>query len=303
MATHKALGRGLEALFTAHQGAVRDFYLPTEGKTAVEIHNEVKELALESIKPNRHQPRAQFDPTALEELAESIKIHGLAQPLVVTELAAAGEYELIVGERRLRAAKMAGLTHVPCIIKKVTNRERLELALVENIQRQDLNAMEEAMAIDNLMKEYSLTQEEVSIALGQSRSSVANLLRYLRLHEKVQEAIRGGQISEGHAKVLAGVPEHTEQLRLLERIISDNLSVRDLEALVTIAKPQKKAGLPSPAERSVSPEIRRYEEDFQRVLGRRVEIQSTGKKGWLRFAFYSPWDLDILCKRLGLIKE
>ena len=301
MAAHKALGRGLEALFSAHQ-STKEFRLPVDRVVTVQGKNDIRELAIDSIKPNRHQPRAYFDQTALEELAESIKIHGLAQPLIVTETPTPGEFELVVGERRLRASKLAGLTHVPCIVKKMTNRERLELALIENIQRQDLNAMEEAVAMDSLMKEFSLTQEEVAVALGKSRSAVANVLRFLRLHENIQGAIRSGQISEGHAKCLAGVQEHSEQLRLLDKIIGDNLSVRDLEALISSTKPEKKSHDAAEA-RVISPEIKHYEEEFQRVLGRRVEIQTTGKKGWLRFAFYSPWDLDILCKRLGLIKE
>src|SRR5581483_6466986 len=168
---------------------------------------------LASIKPNRHQPRTHFDPAALEELATSIKSHGLAQALLVTETGLPGEYELVAGERRLRAARMAGLSTVPCVVKKLSNRQRFEVALVENIQREDLNALEEAVALDGLMREYGLTQEDVAGAIGKSRSAVANVLRFLKLHENVQAALRGGTISEGHAKCLAGVTEHSEQLR------------------------------------------------------------------------------------------
>ena len=210
-----------------------------------------------------------------------------------------GEYELVVGERRLRASRMAGLATVPCVVKKQSTRERLEVALDEDLQREDLNAFEEALAIESLMREYTLTQEEVATALGKSRSAVANVLRLLKLHENVQSSLRSGQISEGHAKVLAGLAEHSEQLRFLEKILNESLSVRDLESWLSESKPKRKSSSVS----IVPPlaEVKKYEEDFQRILGRRVEIDSKGKKGWIRFAFYSPWDLELLCKKLGLL--
>lgn len=300
MAQHKALGRGLEALFSASKQSTP----PAKGAGSVEIterNHDIRDIDIAKIQPNRHQPRTTFAPEALEELAESIKLHGIAQPLVVTEKPGEGQFELVMGERRLRAAKLAGLTKVPCVVKSMSHRERFELALIENIQREDLNAMEEATALDGLMKEFNLTQEQVAMALGKSRSTIANVLRFLRLHENVQAALRSGQITEGHAKCLAGISEHSEQLRLLGKIIDEGLSVRDLEALLS-SKSEAKESAPKAPERVRSAEVKKYEEEFQRVLGRRVEIQTSGKKGWLRFAFYSPWDLDILCKRLNLIK-
>jgi ParB family chromosome partitioning protein len=165
-----------------------------------------------------------------------------------------------------------------------------------------LNALEEALAIDGLMKEFNLTQEQAAVALGKSRSGVANVLRYLRLHDDVQSALRSGEITEGHAKILAGVSEHSVQLQLLQKVLSKKLSVRDLEALIQNENVPTK-GKKTAQRREPPAEIKRYEEEFQRVLGRRVEIQNSGKKGWMKFAFYSPWDLDILCKRLGLIKD
>jgi ParB family chromosome partitioning protein len=293
MAGHKALGRGLDALFNSNPQRATGAP-PAASATP---GTDVREISVAAIKPNRHQPRTEFDPAALEELAASIKAHGLAQALLVTESAVPGEYELVAGERRLRASKMAGLTTVPCIVRKLSNRERFEVALVENIQRQDLNALEEAVALDGLMREYSLTQEDVANAIGKSRSAVANTLRLLRLHEHVQNAIRSGQISEGHAKVLAGVPEHAEQLRLLELIIANNLSVRELEALVSGNKPARKV---AKAETPQAADVRRYEEALQRTLGRKVELKTNGTKGHLRIEFYSPTDLDDLCQRLGL---
>ena len=293
MAGHKALGRGLDALFNSNPNRATPAPLPTVAATAPGV----REISVDNIKPNRHQPRTHFDSAALEELASSIRTHGLAQALLVTESAVAGEFELVAGERRLRASKMAGLTTVPCVVRKFSARERFEVALVENIQREDLNALEEAVALDGLMREYSLTQEDVATAIGKSRSAVANTLRLLRLHFQVQDALRSGTISEGHAKVLAGVAEDSEQLRLLGLIVSGSLSVRQLEALVARERPVPKG---ERAEKPVLPEVRRYEEALQHSLGRRVELKTNGTKGQLRIDFYSPSDLDELCQRFGL---
>ena len=299
---HKALGRGLNALFTETKSSSKIEASAAVSETASAANaataNTVRELPINNIKPNRHQPRTDFDEAALLDLSQSIKVHGLAQPLVVTETAS-NEYELVVGERRLRASKLAGLATVPCLIKKMSNRERFELALVENIQRQDLNALEEAIAMDGLMREFNLTQEQVTEALGKSRSAVANLLRFLKLHEDVQIALRAGVITEGHAKILAGLPEHSDQLRLLEKVTKENWSVRQLENWMASSQTKKKVRSSEAAPQI--PEAKKFEEDFQRILARRVEIQTDGKKGWLRFAFYSPWDLELLCKKLGLL--
>jgi len=295
---HNALGRGLNALFSQSKPPSADPSIPASASTLYHP-NEVKDISVGMIKPNRHQPRTSFDEESLKELADSIKLHGLAQPLIVTETPVSGEYELVAGERRLRAAKMAAMATVPCLVKKLSNRERFELALVENLQRQDLNAYEEAVALDGLMKEFNLTQEEAAEAVGKSRSTVANVLRFLKLHESVQSSLRGGAITEGHAKVLAGIPEHAEQLRWLEEIIHQTLTVRELENLLAKGKIKKKGG--ATPETQKFGEIMKFEEEFQRLLGRRVEIQSKGKKGWLRFAFYSPWDFEVLCQKLGLL--
>lgn len=287
---HKALGRGLEALFSANAAK-------PAAPTAVNTENLVLNISVDKIRPNRHQPRTYFDLEALEELAQSIRQHGLAQPLLVTETATPGEYELVAGERRLRASKLAGLTAVPCTVKKLSNRDRFEVALIENLQRQDLNALEEAVALDGLMREYNLTQEDVGQAIGKSRSAVANVLRLLKLHEDVQAALRAGSITEGHAKCLAGITEHAEQLRLLEKIIAEQLSVRQLETVLAAREDRK---LAIPKVKTVPIEVQQYQERLQRALGRKVELQTNGKKGWLKFEFYTPEDLDELCQKLGL---
>ncbi|MCG3204443.1 MAG: Stage 0 sporulation protein J [Elusimicrobia bacterium] len=300
MAAHKALGRGLEALFSSHPSRPKQEVQDSPEKTSLKGASgpHVREIPVGNIKPNRHQPRTEFDQEALAELAQSIRSHGLAQPLLVTESGTPGEYELVAGERRLRASKMAGLASVPCTIRSLTNRQRFEVALVENLQREDLNALEEATALDGLMKEYDLTQEDVANAIGKSRSTVANILRLLRLHADVQAAVRAGSITEGHAKCLAGLSEHTEQLQWLVKIIEDHLSVRDLESLLSEQPSQKKSN--SNRLKQVLPEVLKYQEELQRQLSRRVEIQTNGKKGWLKFEFYNPEDLDVLLKKMGL---
>jgi ParB family chromosome partitioning protein len=296
-AGHKALGRGLEALFSANAKTPVPASASSNGAPAVnEPENLVREISVDKIRPNRHQPRTHFDESALAELSQSIKQHGLAQPLLVTETAVPGEYELVAGERRLRASKLAGLSVVPCSIKKMSNRERFEVALIENLQRQDLNALEEAVALDGLMREYTLTQEDVAQAIGKSRSAVANVLRLLKLHEDVQSALRSGTISEGHAKCLAGVAEHAEQLRLLGKITAEQLSVRQLEALIG-ARPERKAVASA---KQVPLEVQKVQENLQRVLGRRVDLQTNGKKGWVKMEFYTPEDLEQLCAKLGV---
>lgn len=299
MAGHKALGRGLEALFSSNPSRSKSEAAIMNGVTGGGApSNSLREIPVGNIKPNRHQPRTEFDEEALKELAQSIRSHGLAQPLLVTETTMSGEFELVAGERRLRASRMAGLATVPCTIRKFSNRERFEVALIENLQREDLNALEEAAALDGLMKEYNLTQEEVASAIGKSRSTVANILRLLRLHEDVQAAVRSGSITEGHAKCLAGISEHSEQLRLLAKIIDDHLTVRDLEALLSENPSVKKSG--AGKTKPVVPEVQKIQDDLQRLLARRVEIQSKGKKGWLKLEFYTPEDLEVLCKKLGL---
>jgi ParB family chromosome partitioning protein len=300
MSNRKSLGRGLDALFGGNPSRTPAPAAPAAAPTAAPVAESelpVRDIPVDKIRPNRHQPRTEFDETALQELADSIRVHGLAQPVMVTETSEAGQFELVVGERRWRAAKLAGLEKIPCSVKKLSNRERWEIALIENIQRQDLNAIEEAVALNGLMQEFNLTQDQVATGIGKSRSAVANMLRLLRLHEDVQSAVRQGKITEGHAKVLAGVSEHAEQLRLLQKIVAEEMSVRDLEAFLSNARAKKPEAEAKPVS---SPEVKQYEEALQRNLGRKVEIQAKGAKGWVRFAFYSPEDLDTLCRQLGL---
>jgi ParB family chromosome partitioning protein len=285
----KGLGRGLDALLK-------------QADTGAAGREGVMRLPTDKIRPNRYQPRTTFAAEALQDLADSIKTHGLAQPLLVSPSAVPGEYELVAGERRLRASKMAGLTEVPCVVRTVTERERHELSLVENIQRQDLNALEEAESLRRLMKEFSVTQEEVAKALGRSRSAVANKLRLLDLPDEVRSALGEGLITEGHARAILGVEEDGRREELSRRVLREKLTVRDVEKLVSDWAGAARSGkLRTPKKKDA--DIRHLEEDLQKSLGRKVEIQSRGTKGWMRLAFYSIDDLQVLIRQLKKAKD
>jgi ParB family chromosome partitioning protein len=284
---HKALGRGLEALLKP--GMVTNAAVGAGGGIR---------LAVDKIRPNRHQPRTRFTPESLADLAESIKIHGLAQPLLVSPSAVPGEYELVAGERRLRAARMAGLVEVPCMVRSVTDRERRELSLIENIQREDLNPIEEAESLRNLMEEAGLTQEDISRRMGKSRSAVANKLRLLDLPQMLRNALMENLLTEGHARALLGLADRARQEALGKRVVQEKLTVREVERLVANGAGATRSGR-APAAKRKNPDVRHLEEELQSHLGRRVVVDARGKnKGWLRLEFYSLDDLDVLLRQL-----
>ena len=288
MSKKRALGKGLGALIPVVEEGER----PAGG---------AREALVDDIAPNPRQPRQNFDPEALRELAASIKEHGLIQPLIVSEARGgdtpACKYVLIAGERRLEAARQAGLHRVPVIVKEATPQQMLELALVENIQRADLNPIEEALAFQQLADEFGLTQLEIAAQVGKGRVSVANALRLLRLPDFVKDALVGGQISEGHARALLGLQDDLDALKLvLKRIIGQRLSVRQTEELVR----RLAAGAPpSPkATRTVSAETRKLEEAFARSLGTKVNLTRSKKGGRLTIHFYSEEELGSLYELL-----
>ena len=258
------------------------------------------QVALDDIAPNPHQPRRSIDARELEELAASIREHGLLQPLVVAPLSpdapgAGARYQLIAGERRLQAARMAGLTQVPVVIKDVTSRELLELALVENIQRADLNALEEAAAYQQLVQEFGLTQEEVARRVGRSRTTITNALRLLRLPEEIKEALRSGRISEGHARAILGLEDAADQLAVLRAVEKRALSVRQTEELVRrlASATQAPAEAPQP-----SPQTRALEDAFRTALGTRVTLSRGERGGRLVVYFYSDEELQSIYERI-----
>jgi ParB family chromosome partitioning protein len=295
MATRKSgLGRGLSALIPEGEPAARDERVP------------VTEVPIGDVVPNPKQPRTVMDPAKLQELSDSILTYGIIQPILVTEeVGQDGQpvYQLIAGERRLRAAKAAGLTTVPVTIRQTTSQELLEIAIVENIQRADLNPLEEAVAYERLREEFGLTQAQVAERVGKSRTAVANLLRLLDLPIEVRAAISSGEISEGHARALLGLPDEARQVQLLERVIKDGLNVRDTERIVREwAGKTARASKPKSADRSdrgAETITQGFAEALQRSLGTKVGLRRSAKgKGTLTIHFYNDEDLTGILERL-----
>ena len=277
-----ALGKGLGALIpdieTEHEIKKDYFYCDTD-----------------LIRPNRFQPRRQFSAENLAELSESIKTQGILQPLLVRQDKTG--YELITGERRLRAAKRAGLSQVPVLIKRVNDDKLLEMAIVENIQREDLNPIEEAEAYHRLISQLKLTQDQASARVGKSRSAVANFLRLRQLPDQIKAGITDGTLSMGHARALLGAETSAQQLAAWRSVVSKKLSVRETEALVKRLRAEKKKPRVS-ENRSEQIHLSRLAEDLSRHFGTKIMIKKHGQKGKVEIEFYSNDDLDRLIHRL-----
>lgn len=268
-------------------------FVPVAGAPISPSANALSEVPLGSIVPNPHQPRLHFDEAKLTELADSIKEHGILQPLVVTKQGD-NQYELIAGERRFQAAKRIGLATVPVVIRDVTEQQKLELAIIENIQRHNLNPIEEAKAYLRLVDEFNLPQEKVAEKMSKSRSSVANTLRLLNLPVEIQRAVAEGKISEGHAKALLAI-ENPEKLRaVFDLIIKEELTVRETE--LKVRSVSVKPHIRSTA--VLQPELLERTEHLTQILGTKVKIAPSGKGGKVIIEYYAPEDLDGLLKRL-----
>jgi len=274
------LGKGLDALIPF---ALEETTAP-HGVTEVEIT---------AITPNPHQPRSAIRDQDLVELAASIEEHGIIQPLVVTKVA--GGYQLVAGERRWRAARLAGLSAVPVVVKDVVPREMLELALVENVQRSDLNPLEEATAYRQLVEEFGLTQEQLARRVGKSRVAVSNTMRLLKASRPVQKALLEEKISEGHARALLGLERAELQETALNTVLRKGLSVRQTEDLVRRLQEGRRPPRPAPAS---SPETKALEAEFREALGTKVTLKRSGMKGRLVIHFYSDEELDALYDRI-----
>jgi ParB family chromosome partitioning protein len=276
------LGKGLGALIPTAEGEVE---VTAQG---------VIEVPLASITPNPHQPRSSIRDQDLVELAASIQEHGIIQPLIVTK--SPNGYQLIAGERRWRAARLAGLSDVPVVIKDVAPREMLELALVENLQRADLNSLEEAIAYHQLTEEFGLTQEQVARRIGKSRVAVSNTMRLLKAAPTVQEALTADKISEGHARALMGLEQTEAQEAALKTVLKQELNVRQTEELVRrLIGVQHKEAKPTP---EVSPQTRALEASFRQALGTKVQLVRGDKGGRVVIHFYSDEELDALYERI-----
>jgi len=275
----RALGKGL--------GALLPELSENEG-------SRVRQIPVADIEPNPFQPRMNLDEAGIEELKRSIQEKGVIQPIVVRKLEG-GRYQIVIGERRWRAVKEAGMETIPAIVREVSSTEEMiELALVENIQREDLNPIDEANAYRVLMEECHLTQEEVAQRVGKDRSTIANLLRLLKLPDEVQERILDGELSMGHARALLALDDPQEQVQLCREIIKNGWSVRKVEQVVRARRTAKQEKSP----RDKDPILRDIEEGLQRALGTAVRIVRGGKKGKIEIEFYSDRDLERLVSLL-----
>ncbi len=274
----QALGRGLAALIpqrASHTGG------------SIEI-------ALDRIRENPRQPRVRMDPDALATLAASIREHGVIQPVLVTETI--DGYQLVAGERRVRAARLAGLERIPAVVRQLADREQLELALVENLQREDLDPLESARAYQQLIGEFGFTQERLAERVGRARSSVANTLRLLELHPAVQAAVAAGTITEGHGRAIGGLPPEM-QGRVLGTVVEGDLSVRQSEELVRrLREPRPDSAHAAP--RTPDPDLERVEEDLRRALGTKVRLARSRRGGRIVIEYYSDEELGRLYERL-----
>mgnify|MGYP004644779855 FL=1 len=286
MASQKGLGKGLGAL-------LGDF---DEGS---QEENGLKKLPLHKIEPNPDQPRRDFDPEELEELAESIRTHGVIQPLTVREMPN-GYYQIIAGERRWRASRLAGLEEIPTVIIEADDKKAMELALIENLQRSDLNPVEEANGYDSLIREYGLTQEEAAARVGKSRPAVANALRLLSLCEGVLDKVRSGELTAGHARAILQLKSEKKQLEAAQKISALGLSVRQAEMLCKNMTREPEKQPPIVLEVNYVAEC---EKNLSKHLGRGVKIVNGKRKGHFELEFYGQDDLQVLLDALMKIQK
>lgn len=277
----RGLGKGLDALIP--------------GGFQPESPGGMQQVPIIAIAPNPSQPRSEINNEGLEELAKSILEHGILQPLILSKSASDNQYTLIAGERRLRAAEMAGLKSIPAIIRNVTEQERLEIALIENIQRENLTPLEAALAYQQLSDEFNLSHEDISRKVGKSRTAITNTLRLLKLPDNVQLALHSGKISEGHARTLLGLPSKKSQIAVLQTILKNGLNVRQTEELVrkfSGQKPKVKNG-----RKAVSPEVKSLEDQLRTLLGTKVTLNHGKKGGTVVIHYYSEEELNALIDR------
>jgi len=286
MAKRGGLGTNLDALIP----------LTVNNNDVQEVVGAQDEIDINLIDPNPRQPRTVFDQEALQELVASIKEIGILQPPVVRIVGA--RYELIMGERRLRAAKLAGLKQIPVIIRQTPNNELLREALIENIHRSQLNALEEGAAYSQLLNDFNCTQEELAQKLGRSRSVITNMMRLLNLPTSVQQKVAAGTISAGHARALLGLSDSSAIEKLANRIVAEGLSVRSVEEIIAISKPSSKKSKSSGGKKE-SPELKELGEQLGDVLDTRVKIQSSGGKGEIIVEYSGAEDLKRLVKLIS----
>lgn len=294
------LGRGLEALFAdsvpvtrevkSSEPAEKPVKKPAEKEEAAET---VRYISIHDVKPNANQPRKVFDEEKIAELASSIRENGVIQPLIVRKKGKS--YEIVAGERRWRASVKAELKEVPCIVRELNDEQNMLFAIIENMQREDLNPMEEAEGLNQMIAAYGLTQEQVSKSVGKSRPYITNSLRLLRLPEEIQGMISDGSLSAGHGRALVSIQDEERQTLIARKIVKDGLSVRETEKLAAEKPEQKKKR----ARKAKDPDVARVEADLKEALGTRVNIKRTGRKGKIEIEFFSRDELERLIEMLA----
>lgn len=281
MVKKTGLGKGLDALFATN----------VDVEETLKENEVIEKLKITQVEPNRNQPRKHFDEEALEELAESISRYGVIQPIIVVKKG--DYYEIVAGERRWRASKKAGLTEIPAIVREGDERKNKEIALIENVQREDLNAYEKAVGIKELMEEYGLTQQQVSEILGKSRSSIANTVRILNLDPRVIELVQQNKLTEGHARSLLAIEDHEKQYQMALRLLEMGASVREVEKKVQQKKKMKKQ------DERYEAIYRDIEDSFQGFFGTKVKLEAGKRKGKIVIEYANNDDLERI---LDLIK-
>lgn len=324
MATKKGLGRGLDALFgevsvnpdeliddapakkremssgrteTANTTKTKQAKSSKQTKADEDDADRVVYIDIHKLAPNKDQPRKDFDREKILELADSIKEHGVLQPIMVRK--AKNGYEIVAGERRWRASREAGLKQVPCLVRELTPEQNMVVALIENIQREDLNAIEEAEALDKMIAEYGLTQEQVSKSVGRSRPYITNALRLLKLPDEVKNLVSDGSLSAGHAKAILGIPTAEKQIQAARRAVENGWSVRQTELF---AGEKKSSVSKKPRKTSKNLEVRQIEEELKQILGTKVNLVFGPRKGRIEIEYYSREELDRLVEVLESLK-
>ena len=283
------LGKGLSAL-------IKDSSQENENAKERKASNEVILIDINKIAPNPNQPRKRFDDDKIQELADSIQQHGIIQPITVRSIE--NGYEIIAGERRWRASRKAGLKEVPCLIENFSEQDNLLVALIENLQREDLNPMEESIAYQHMISSYSFTQDGIAKNVGKSRPYVANILRLQKLPKPIQEMISSGELSAGHARTLLALEDATLQISLAERIVKDGLSVRQVEALIKEKPEEKQEKKPAKSEKAKNSLFEEIESDIKNAVGTKVKIKEKNNKGIIQLSFYSRDELERLIELL-----
>lgn len=297
MAARKGLGKGIDAMISGDN---------TKTKQVVkEVVKEVDTIDINKIEPNNNQPRKNFNEDKIHELAESIKQHGLIEPLIVQK-GKKGFYTIIAGERRWRAAREAGVKEIPVVVKDYSDQQVMEIALIENIQREDLNAIEEAEAYDRLIRDFNLKQDEVAERVSKSRVAITNSLRLLKLDERIREMIIEDKIKSGHARALLGVSDGDEQYKLAVMIFDNSMSVRETEKMVKKYLADKKKPVKEVREKDTQTELiyKDYEEKLKSVIGTKVNINNKGKgKGKIEIEYFSADEFDRIMTMMMAMKQ